>query len=33
VTTKECPHCLMEIPLGAHRCPHCTSELSLAATD
>lgn len=28
VTTKECPHCLTEIPLGATRCPNCTSELS-----
>jgi large conductance mechanosensitive channel len=25
--TKECPHCLSEIPLKATRCPHCTSEL------
>ncbi len=28
VTTKECPHCLTEIPLGATRCPNCTSELA-----
>lgn len=27
-TTKECPKCLMTIPLGARRCPHCTSELA-----
>lgn len=27
VTTKECPHCLTEIPLAATRCPHCTSQL------
>jgi large conductance mechanosensitive channel len=27
--TKECPHCLSEIPLKATRCPHCTSELAL----
>ncbi len=26
-TTKECPHCLMTIPLAATRCGHCTSEL------
>ena len=28
VLTKECPHCLTEIPLGATRCPNCTSELA-----
>jgi large conductance mechanosensitive channel len=27
VSTKECPRCLLVIPLGATRCPHCTSEL------
>lgn len=27
VSTKECPFCKTEIPLGATRCPHCTSEL------
>ena len=26
-TTKECPMCLMMIPLGAKRCAHCTSAL------
>ena len=26
-TTKDCPRCLMSIPLGASRCGHCTSEL------
>jgi large conductance mechanosensitive channel len=26
-TTKECPHCLTEIPIKATRCPHCTSRL------
>lgn len=26
-STKECPHCLSEIPLKATRCAHCTSEL------
>jgi len=30
-TTKECPHCLSEIPVGATRCPHCTSELAAAS--
>ncbi len=24
-TTKECPECLMAIPLNARRCGHCTS--------
>ena len=27
-TTKTCPYCLSEIPIGATKCPHCTSELS-----
>ena len=26
-TTKTCPYCLSEIPIGATKCPHCTSEL------
>ena len=26
-TTKECPHCLSTISIGATRCPACTSEL------
>jgi large conductance mechanosensitive channel len=26
-TTKVCPYCKSEIPIGATRCPHCTSEL------
>ena len=26
-TTKECPHCLSEVPLKATRCAYCTSEL------
>jgi large conductance mechanosensitive channel len=30
-TTKECPECLNEIPIGARRCSHCTSELSPAS--
>ena len=28
LTTKKCPYCLSEVPIGASRCPHCTSELS-----
>ena len=26
-TTKDCPFCLMSVPLKATRCGHCTSEL------
>ena len=26
--SKECPFCLMTIPIKATRCPHCTSEMS-----
>jgi large conductance mechanosensitive channel len=26
-TNKECPFCVMMVPLGATRCPHCTSEI------
>ncbi len=26
-TTKICPYCKSEIPIGATRCPHCTSQL------
>ncbi len=26
-TTKECPFCTTQIPVGATRCPHCTSDL------
>jgi large conductance mechanosensitive channel len=26
-TTKECPQCLMEIPIKALKCGHCTSNL------
>jgi len=29
-TTKDCPHCLMSVPLKATRCGHCTSELTAA---
>ena len=28
--TKECPHCLSNIPLKASRCAFCTAELKLA---
>jgi large conductance mechanosensitive channel len=27
ITTKECPQCCSQIPLGAKRCPACTSTL------
>jgi large conductance mechanosensitive channel len=27
-TTKTCPECLSEIPIGAKRCAHCTSQLA-----
>jgi large conductance mechanosensitive channel len=27
VTTRECPHCLSEIPKAATRCAHCTSQI------
>lgn len=27
LTTKECPYCKTQIPIGATRCPHCTSQL------
>jgi large conductance mechanosensitive channel len=26
-TTKDCPYCLMAVPLRAAKCGHCTSEL------
>ena len=26
-TTKKCPECLSEVPIGARRCAFCTSEL------
>jgi large conductance mechanosensitive channel len=28
--TKECPHCLSNIPIKASRCAFCTAELKLA---
>ena len=31
-TTKICPYCLSEIPIGAARCGHCTSMLTEAPT-
>jgi large conductance mechanosensitive channel len=27
-TTKTCPECLSEIPIGAKRCAHCTSSVA-----
>jgi large conductance mechanosensitive channel len=30
-TTHECPHCLSQIPIGAHRCAFCTQEVAQAA--
>ena len=27
-TTKTCPECLSEIPIGAKRCAHCTSPVA-----
>jgi large conductance mechanosensitive channel len=29
-STKPCPYCLTEIPIGATRCPACTSDLAAA---
>ena len=26
-TTKECPYCLMVVPIKAQRCGHCTADL------
>ena len=26
-TTKECPYCLSQIPVGAKKCSHCTSDV------
>ena len=26
-TTKDCPYCLLAVPLKATKCAHCTSEL------
>ena len=30
-STKPCPYCLTEIPIGATRCPACTSDLAAVA--
>lgn len=32
-TTKQCPYCLSEIPIGATRCAHCTSELPVETAE
>jgi large conductance mechanosensitive channel len=29
-TSRDCPHCLMSVPVKATRCGHCTSELKAA---
>ncbi len=29
-TTRSCPECLSEIPIGARRCAHCTTALAPA---
>jgi large conductance mechanosensitive channel len=26
-TTRDCPYCLMSVPINATRCGHCTSEI------
>ena len=26
-TTRNCPHCVMAIPIKATRCPHCTAQI------
>jgi large conductance mechanosensitive channel len=30
-TTRKCPECLSDVPIGARRCAHCTSELRPSA--
>ena len=30
-TTRECPHCLSQIPVGARRCAFCTQEVGAPA--
>jgi large conductance mechanosensitive channel len=32
-TTRECPYCLMVVPIKARKCGHCTSELAESAPD
>lgn len=29
-TTKDCPHCLMSVPVKATKCGHCASDLKAA---
>jgi large conductance mechanosensitive channel len=29
-TTRDCPHCLLSIPIRATRCAHCTSDVKAA---
>jgi large conductance mechanosensitive channel len=29
ITSRDCPYCLMSVPLKATRCGHCTSELKV----
>ncbi len=31
-TTKKCPECLSEVPIGARRCAFCTSSLEVGGT-
>jgi large conductance mechanosensitive channel len=31
-TTKQCPECLSEIPIGARRCAHCTAIIGSRVT-
>ena len=28
MTTRECPECLSQVPIGARRCAFCTSEIA-----
>jgi len=30
-TTKDCPECLMSVPIKAKRCGHCTAQIPAAA--
>lgn len=32
-STKECPHCMTQIPIKAMRCPNCTSMLQAGEHD
>ena len=31
VTTRKCPECMSDVPLGARRCPFCTSAIGPAS--